>query len=145
MESADVAELPAANEAAQDRTVAGAEQSEQVADTKPEESVMTTSRPTVSSGHLAPPSPMLDLETDFPPGEIKMTQTKCCSAESGRLHLWPWCVSVAELLEQKPPAPQRGVKRAREGSPARKRVRWLPSSSQTLASYFKMSIKTIQF
>lgn len=69
MESADVAHLPAANEAAQERTVTGVGESEQVADTKPEESVMATHGPAVSAEHLAPSSPMVDLETDFPPGE----------------------------------------------------------------------------
>lgn len=58
-----------ANEDAADQTVAGAEESQQVADTKPEESVTTTAhQPTISSEPLAPPPPTMDLETDFPPG-----------------------------------------------------------------------------
>lgn len=71
MESVDVAQLPAANEEAQDRTVAEVGESEQDADTKPEESVVATSRPAISTEHLTPSSPMVDLETDFPPGETQ--------------------------------------------------------------------------
>lgn len=73
METADVAHLPAANKEAQDQTEAGAGEGQRVADAKPEpeESVMMSSRPTISSEHLAPSSPVADLETDFPPGETE--------------------------------------------------------------------------
>nr|XP_046268142.1 zinc finger MYM-type protein 4 isoform X2 [Scatophagus argus] len=63
--------------------------------TQPEESVTTTDPPTTSTEHQPPSSPMMDLETDFPP----------------------------ESLDQKPPPPQRGVKRPREGFSGRKRGR----------------------
>lgn len=70
MDSADVAHLPATSQAARDQTLAGAGESEKVANyTKPEESVAF--RPTGSTERLAPSSPMLDLETDLPPGETE--------------------------------------------------------------------------
>ncbi|XP_075879607.1 zinc finger MYM-type protein 4-like isoform X2 [Nelusetta ayraudi] len=95
--AAEVADLAGADPAAQDRTLAGAGESEEQAavGTKPEESAGPTDRPTSSTERPTPSSPMMDLETDFPP----------------------------ELLEQKPPAPQRGVKRPREGYSGRKRSR----------------------
>lgn len=48
------------------------ESEEQAADyTKAEEIAMTTDRPTSSTERPAPPSPMMDLEADFPPGEAR--------------------------------------------------------------------------
>ncbi|XP_076604151.1 zinc finger MYM-type protein 4 isoform X2 [Chaetodon auriga] len=61
--------------------------------TEPEESTTTSDLPTTSTEQ--PPSPVMDLESDFPP----------------------------ESLDQKPPAPRRGVKRPREGFSGRKRGR----------------------
>lgn len=37
--------------------------------TQPEESTTTSDTPTSSTEHQPPSSPMMDLETDFPPGE----------------------------------------------------------------------------
>lgn len=37
--------------------------------TQPEESTTTSDPPTSSTEHQPPSSPMMDLETDFPPGE----------------------------------------------------------------------------
>lgn len=66
--AAEVADL------ARDRTLAGAGESEEQAavGTKPEESAAPTDRPTSSTERPTPPSPMMDLETDFPPGEARM-------------------------------------------------------------------------
>ncbi|XP_035529892.1 zinc finger MYM-type protein 4-like [Morone saxatilis] len=63
--------------------------------TQSEESAMTSDPPTTSGEHQPPSSPMMDLETDFP----------------------------SESLDQKPSAPQRGVKRPREDFSGRKRGR----------------------
>ncbi|XP_033497990.1 zinc finger MYM-type protein 4-like isoform X3 [Epinephelus lanceolatus] len=64
-------------------------------DTKPEETTTTSDPPTTSAEDQPPSSPMMDLETDFP----------------------------SEPLDQKPPAPQRGVKRPRDVFSSRKRSR----------------------
>ncbi|XP_053192108.1 zinc finger MYM-type protein 4 [Scomber japonicus] len=63
--------------------------------TQPEGSTTTSDPPTTSAEDQPPSSPMMDLENDLPP----------------------------ESLDQKASAPQRGVKRAREGSSGRKRGR----------------------
>lgn len=120
--AAEVADLAGADRAAQDRTLAGAGESEEQAavGTKPEESAAPTDRPTSSTERPTPSSPVMDLETDFPPGEARMLW----SHELKISHLTLVSLFVAELLEQKPPAPQRGVKRPREGYSGRKRVWW---------------------
>lgn len=38
--------------------------------THPEGDTATSDPPTTSAEHQPPPSPMMDLESDFPPGEI---------------------------------------------------------------------------
>ncbi|XP_044230878.1 zinc finger MYM-type protein 4 isoform X1 [Thunnus albacares] len=63
--------------------------------TQPEEGTTTSDPPTTSAEHQPPSSPMMDLESDFPP----------------------------ESLDQKSSVPQRGVKRPREGFSGRKRGR----------------------
>ncbi|KAF1375130.1 hypothetical protein PFLUV_G00236280 [Perca fluviatilis] len=63
--------------------------------TQPEETTATSDPPTTSAEHQPPSSPMMDLETDIP----------------------------SESLDQTSVAPQRGVKRPREGFPSRKRGR----------------------
>ncbi|KAG7237225.1 hypothetical protein INR49_032558 [Caranx melampygus] len=69
-------------------------------------SIMTSSNPpTTSAEHQPPSSPMMDLETDLPP----------------------------ESLGQKPPPPQRGVKRPRDSVYSRKRGRRRTVSSERRA------------
>ncbi|KAM9341227.1 zinc finger MYM-type protein 4-like [Symphorus nematophorus] len=63
--------------------------------TQSEESLSTSDPPTTSAEYQPPSSPLMDLETDFP----------------------------SEPLDQKPSAPQRGVKRSRESFSSRKRSR----------------------
>ncbi|KAM8736654.1 zinc finger MYM-type protein 4-like isoform 2-T2 [Acanthopagrus schlegelii] len=63
--------------------------------TQTEESMTTSTTPTTSTEDQPPSSPMMDLETDFP----------------------------SEPMDQKPSAPQRGVKRPRDSSYSRKRSR----------------------
>uniref|UniRef100_UPI0037E988C6 zinc finger MYM-type protein 4-like n=1 Tax=Semicossyphus pulcher TaxID=241346 RepID=UPI0037E988C6 len=63
--------------------------------TQPEEGTPTSEAPTTSTEHQPPSSPMMDLESDFP----------------------------SDLVDQKPSAPQRGVKRSREAFSGRKRGR----------------------
>ncbi|KAM9842309.1 zinc finger MYM-type protein 4-like [Aulostomus maculatus] len=64
-------------------------------DPQPEASLPASDPPTTSAVDQPPSSPIMDLEADFP----------------------------YDMLGQKPPAPQRGVKRPREGSTGRKRGR----------------------
>ncbi|XP_030615048.1 zinc finger MYM-type protein 4 isoform X2 [Archocentrus centrarchus] len=71
------------------------EKSPETADPEPEMSQMTSDPAAICAEDQPPTSPMMDLESDFPP----------------------------ESLDQKSPAPQRGVKRPREGSSGRKRGR----------------------
>lgn len=74
---------------------------------------------------LLPPSPVMDLETDFPSGEITHNVISAYiyfkSVCSGCILISSVCVP-AESLGQRSSAPQRGVKRPREGFSGRKRV-----------------------
>lgn len=116
------------------------------ADTQPEESTITTDPPacksdlpnstndppTSSTEHQAPSSPMMDLETDFPPGERRWKKWMVLSHSLKyfvSFHSFLWCLFIVESLDLRPPAPQRGVKRPREGYSGRKRVMTLLGSS----------------
>lgn len=92
----------------------------------------TNDPPTSSTEHQAPSSPMMDLETDFPPGETTWKRWMILSHILKYFvcfHSSLWCLFIAESLDLRPPAPQRGVKRPREGSSGRKRVMTLLGSS----------------
>lgn len=89
-------------------------------------SSMTSSNPPAASAeHQPPPSPVMDLETDLPPGEIlwninwDLRRNRLRTCRSKVL----LCVS-AESLGQKKRPPQRGVKRPRDSVYSRKRV-WI--------------------
>lgn len=124
----------------------GAERSAESADTQPEESTITTDPPTCKSDlpnptndpptssteHEAPSSPMMDLETDFPPGETSWKKWMILSRSLKYFVCFRsslWCLFIAESLDLRPAAPQRGVKRPREGHSGRKRVMTLLGSS----------------
>ncbi|XP_056867750.1 zinc finger MYM-type protein 4-like isoform X2 [Takifugu flavidus] len=74
------------------------EMSDARANARLKESATTSEPPANSTSHQPPSSPMMDLETDFP---------SACT----------------ESFDQKPPAPQRGVKRPRDCFTSRKRSR----------------------
>lgn len=84
MKSDEVTTVTGADEEVKDSAQANkpsavsAVRSAESAGTQPEESTITTDPPnptndppTSSTEHQAPSSPMMDLETDFPPGEAR--------------------------------------------------------------------------
>lgn len=121
-------------------------------DTQTEESMTTSNLPATSTEHQPPSSPMMDLESDFPSGETfnlsKKNNSWCtapqkcylCTKDKHHEETYPtenihthtltlihrsfvcYAYVFAEPLDQKPSAPQRGVKRPRDSSYSRKRV-----------------------